>query len=238
MVLLEWLDPPFSCGHWSPQLVDLAGGAEVLGRAGEKSRTLRWAEVDAADPDVIIVACCGFDLARTQQDLLMLEASPQWQALTAVRNERVHVIDGSQYFSRPGPRLVDSLEILAHALHPDIHPLPAHLPRAVTLREIRDAAVPARRRVKQQRVLLAWSSGKDSAWALHVCRARGIEVVGLLTTMNEAADRVAMHAVRRELLEAQAEAAGLPLHTVALPWPCSNADYEQRMGSLHRACGG
>ena len=84
--------------------------------------------------------------------------------------------------------------------------------------------------MKRQRVLLSWSSGKDSAWALHMIRALRIEVVGLLTTLNEAADRVAMHAVRRELLEAQAEATGLPLHTVALPWPCSNAEYEQRMG--------
>ena len=84
--------------------------------------------------------------------------------------------------------------------------------------------------MKRQRVLLSWSSGKDSAWALHMMRALRVEVVGLLTTLNEAADRVAMHAVRRELLEAQAEAAGLPLHTVALPWPCSNAEYEQRMG--------
>jgi len=86
--------------------------------------------------------------------------------------------------------------------------------------------------VKQQRVLLSWSSGKDSAWALHALRAEDIDVVGLLTTLNEAFDRVAMHAVRRELLEAQANAVGLPLLTVALPWPCSNAEYERRMGSV------
>lgn len=85
--------------------------------------------------------------------------------------------------------------------------------------------------MKGQRTLLSWSSGKDSAWALHVLRAQGLNVVGLLTTLNEAFDHVAMHAVRRELLEAQADAAGLPLWTVALPWPCSNADYEQRMGA-------
>lgn len=81
-----------------------------------------------------------------------------------------------------------------------------------------------------QRVLLSWSSGKDSAWALYVLRQRpDVEVVGLLTTLNEAADRVAMHAVRRELVEAQAEAAGLPLWPVFLPWPCSNEEYERRM---------
>jgi uncharacterized protein (TIGR00290 family) len=87
------------------------------------------------------------------------------------------------------------------------------------------------------KALLAWSSGKDSAWALHVLREeRAVEVVGLLTTLNEAYDRVAMHAVRAELLRAQAEAAGLPLWPVMLPWPCSNAQYEAAMGAaLERA---
>ena len=82
-----------------------------------------------------------------------------------------------------------------------------------------------------RRVLLSWSSGKDSAWTLHQLRLQGIEVGGLLTTFNEAADRVAMHAVRRSLVEAQAAAAGLPLLSVSLPWPCPNAEYEQRMGA-------
>lgn len=86
------------------------------------------------------------------------------------------------------------------------------------------------------RVLLSWSSGKDSAWTLHALRAQGVEVVGLLTSFNEAADRVAMHAVRRALVEAQAEVAALPLWRVPLPWPCSNAEYERRMAaSMARA---
>ena len=143
VVLLEWLMPPFSSGHWTPELVDLAGGVEFLGRAGERSRTLRWSEVEAAQPEAIFIACCGFDVARTQQDLIALETVPQWHSLRAVRNERVYVTDGSQYFSRPGPRLVDSLEILAHALHPDIHPLRGHLPRALGLHQLRKATVPA-----------------------------------------------------------------------------------------------
>lgn len=84
-----------------------------------------------------------------------------------------------------------------------------------------------------RRVLLSWSSGKDSAWTLHVLRQQGdVEVVGLLTTLNEVADRVAMHAVRHTLVEAQASAAGLPLWSVFLPWPCSNDDYEQRMSAV------
>src|SRR5262245_29642326 len=82
------------------------------------------------------------------------------------------------------------------------------------------------------RVLLSWSSGKDSAWALHVLRCTpDVEVVGLLTTVNTTHDRVAMHSTRRALLEAQAEAAGLPLHIVPLPWPCSNDAYERAMRS-------
>jgi len=80
------------------------------------------------------------------------------------------------------------------------------------------------------RVVLSWSSGKDSAWTLHTLREQGLEVVALLTTFNEACDRVAMHGTRRALVEAQAEAAGVPLHPVLLPWPCSNADYEAIMG--------
>lgn len=83
-------------------------------------------------------------------------------------------------------------------------------------------------------ILLAWSSGKDSAWALHTLRRQGIEVGALLTTLNEAADRVAMHGVRRTVLEAQAESAGLPLWQVLLPWPCTNADYETRMAEACR----
>jgi uncharacterized protein (TIGR00290 family) len=85
-----------------------------------------------------------------------------------------------------------------------------------------------------KRVLLSWSSGKDSAWALHTLRSQGVEIAGLLTTFNSAADRVAMHAVRRELVEAQAEAAGLPLCAVQLPWPCSNQDYECLMAEACR----
>lgn len=123
VVLLEWLDPPFSCGHWSPELVRLAGGDEVIGRAGRPSRTLTWEEVRGARPDVLVIACCGFSLERTLIDVPGLGARTGWAG-------RVYVTDGNAYFSRPGPRLVDSLEILAHALHPGVHPLPRGLPAA------------------------------------------------------------------------------------------------------------
>jgi iron complex transport system substrate-binding protein len=127
VLLLEWLDPPFSCGHWSPELVQLAGGQEMLGIAGERSRTLDWAEVLSASPEVILIACCGFSIERTVQDLPALVARPGISELPAVRDGRVYVVDGSAYFSRPGPRLVDSLEILAHAIDPAVHPLPEGL---------------------------------------------------------------------------------------------------------------
>ncbi len=130
VLVLEWLDPPFSCGHWSPELVQLAGGQEVLGVAGERSRTLDWSEVLAAQPEVILIACCGFSIERTMQDVPAFVARPGIADLPAVRDGRVYVVDGSAYFSRPGPRLVDSLEVLAHALDPAMHPLPKHTPPA------------------------------------------------------------------------------------------------------------
>jgi iron complex transport system substrate-binding protein len=127
VVVLEWLDPPFSCGHWTPELVRLAGGNELIGQPGKPSRTLDWAEVVAAKPDVLFIACCGFSLERTLADLPGLRARPGWADLPAVRSGRVFVTDGNAYFSRPGPRLVDSVEILAHALDPALHPLPSGL---------------------------------------------------------------------------------------------------------------
>jgi iron complex transport system substrate-binding protein len=130
VVVLEWIDPPFSSGHWSPELVRLAGGEEVIGAIGERSRTIDWRQIVAARPEVLVVACCGFDVPRTLADLPILRGYPGWNDLPCVRSQRVYVVDGSAYFSRPGPRLVDSLEILAHALDPIIHPLPAGLPAA------------------------------------------------------------------------------------------------------------
>jgi iron complex transport system substrate-binding protein len=127
VALLEWIDPPFGCGHWSPEIVRLAGGVEVVGREGQPSRTTPWPEFVAAAPEVLVVACCGFDRERTRQDLPLLASYPAFRELPAVRSRRVYLLDGNAYFSRPGPRLVDSLEILAHALHPELCPLPAGL---------------------------------------------------------------------------------------------------------------
>lgn len=124
VMLLEWIDPPFSAGHWSPEIVAMAGGREVIGIAGQRSRTTSWEDVVAANPDIMVVACCGFSVARALQDLPILKSYADWDALACVQSKRVYFVDGSAYFSRPGPRLVDSLEILANTLHPEIHPLP------------------------------------------------------------------------------------------------------------------
>lgn len=123
VALLEWLDPPFSSGHWNPELVRLAGGTEGLGKEGHPSRRLRWEEVMVWQPEVIVVACCGFNVERTFQDLAGVRSVAGWRELPAVRSGRVYVADGSQYFNRPGPRLIESLELLAHVLHPEHHPL-------------------------------------------------------------------------------------------------------------------
>ena len=124
VAFLEWLDPPFNAGHWTPQLIRLAGGDDCLGNEGRPSVTLSWDDIRAAKPDVLFVACCGFSMERALEDLPILARQPGWEALPCVQNNRVYVCDGNAYFNRPGPRLVDSLELLAHALHPGIHPRP------------------------------------------------------------------------------------------------------------------
>jgi iron complex transport system substrate-binding protein len=131
VTFLEWIDPPFSCGHWNPELVRLAGGTEGHGQEASPSRTLSWQEIQDWRPEVLFIACCGFTTRRSLQDLPILRSSPGWDRLPCVVDGRVYVADGSAYFSRPGPRLVDSLEILAHALHPGIHPLPPGLTAAL-----------------------------------------------------------------------------------------------------------
>jgi iron complex transport system substrate-binding protein len=119
-IVLEWIDPPFASGHWNPELVEISGGLEPLGAKGRPSRRVTWDDVRGADPEVVIVACCGFDLDRTRQDLPILRRQAGWADLAAVRDGRVYAVDGSQYFARPGPRVVDTLEIVAEILHPEL----------------------------------------------------------------------------------------------------------------------
>lgn len=118
--LLEWIDPLYRSGHWNPELVEIAGAVEVLGRRGQDASAVSWDDVAKADPEVIVLACCGYGVERTLRDVPILEGLPGWERLPAVRRGEVYVVDGCAYFSRPGPRLVDSLEILAGIVHPEI----------------------------------------------------------------------------------------------------------------------
>jgi iron complex transport system substrate-binding protein len=110
---LEWLDPIFVGGHWVPEMIRLAGGVDVLGESGGRSRTAEWAEVEAARPDVIVSMPCGYGLEQA-----VMETRADLDRLAA-NGTRVGAVDASSYFSRPGPRLVDGVELLAHMLHPD-----------------------------------------------------------------------------------------------------------------------
>jgi iron complex transport system substrate-binding protein len=114
---LEWLDPVFVAGHWTPQLVDLAGGEDVLGFPGEHSEESSWEAVAAARPEVVVVMPCGYDGPRALE-----EAGTYRDRLLALGAKRIVAVDASAYFSRPGPRLIDGLELLAHVLHPDAVP--------------------------------------------------------------------------------------------------------------------
>ncbi|MGI4791895.1 MAG: cobalamin-binding protein [Janthinobacterium lividum] len=119
-VLLEWLDPFFCSGHWGPELVEIAGGFDGLGKMHAPSTQISWESVKEFAPEVLVIAQCGFGIARTAQDMAAFEAQPGYLELPAVRNKRVYLVNGSDYFSRPGPRLVDSLEIMAALIHPEL----------------------------------------------------------------------------------------------------------------------
>ncbi len=123
---LEWLEPVYAGGHWVPEMVTIAGGLDVLGRRGEPSFAVEWETVTSARPEVLALMPCGFDVGRIRAEMDLLTARPGWLDLPAVQSGRVYLTDASSYFSRPGPRLADGLEILAAAIHPKIfgHPLP------------------------------------------------------------------------------------------------------------------
>jgi iron complex transport system substrate-binding protein len=118
--LMEWAEPIYNSGHWNPELIRLAGGTAVLSPEGAYSVRVPWEELRAADPEVLIIACCGNDVERTRQDLPKLEALPGWERLRAVQQRRTYIADGSAYFSRPGPRIVDSLEMMAAVIQPEV----------------------------------------------------------------------------------------------------------------------
>ena len=120
--LMEWIDPPFCSGHWGPELVEIAGGQDPLGKKHQPSVEIRWEAVLEAQPEVIVLALCGYDADRARRDYELLKKFPKFDSLPATQTGRIHIVDASAYFSRPGPRIVDSLEILAGILHPDVFP--------------------------------------------------------------------------------------------------------------------
>jgi iron complex transport system substrate-binding protein len=124
VVCLEWLDPPYNAGHWVPQMVEMAGGVEVLARRGEPSRRVRWDEVVRAAPEVLLLMPCGFGPERSLEELPLLRRLAGWEDLPAVRRGEVWAVDGNSYFSRPGPRLVDGVELVSQLLHPEEFGLP------------------------------------------------------------------------------------------------------------------
>jgi iron complex transport system substrate-binding protein len=117
---IEWIDPLMAAGNWMPELVEMAGGVNLFGEAGKHAPWMTWEELRAKDPDVIVALPCGWEIERGRQELTALTRRAGWSDLRAVRTGRVVVADGNQYFNRPGPRLAESLEILAEVLHPEL----------------------------------------------------------------------------------------------------------------------
>lgn len=117
VLCLEWLAPPMAGGHWVPEMVWLAGGIDVLGPEGQPSIYVTWQQIADTDPDVIIVMPCGYDLAATRVAMRELDNVPEWHRLRAVREDHFYPVDGSSYFNRPGPRIIDGVELLALLIH-------------------------------------------------------------------------------------------------------------------------
>jgi iron complex transport system substrate-binding protein len=117
---MEWIDPVYCCGHWVPEMVEIAGGIDKLGREGTDSVRIKWEDVLQWRPEVMIVMPCGFGLEKAADQARQLFTYPGWADIPAVRENRVYVVDANSYFARPGPRIVEGTELLAHLLHPDL----------------------------------------------------------------------------------------------------------------------
>ena len=121
---LEWFDPPFGGGHWVPEMIEFAGGTNLLTEKGQPSRTLTWRQVRDATPEVVVYMPCGYYLDEAEHEARRLYDNPEFADTPAAREENVFAVDATSYFSRPGPRIVDGLEITAWAIHPDAYPEP------------------------------------------------------------------------------------------------------------------
>lgn len=124
VAFLDWMDPVMTAGHWVPELVTIAGGTDGLAEPGQPSRVREWTRIVEYDPEVLIIAPCGFSCTQTLADVAALTRRPGWGEITAVRKDRVYAMDGHDYVNRPGPRIVDTLEHVAGLLHPDHFPTP------------------------------------------------------------------------------------------------------------------
>jgi iron complex transport system substrate-binding protein len=124
VVCLEWFEPLMAAGNWMPELVQIAGGDNLFGQTGVHSPWMEWEALERSDPDIIVLMPCGFDLERTRHEAKILEQNPIWKKLRAVKSNKVYLTDGNQYFNRPGPRLVDSLEILSAIVQPSLFTSP------------------------------------------------------------------------------------------------------------------
>jgi iron complex transport system substrate-binding protein len=120
--LMEWVDPPFCSGHWGPELVEIAGGHDPLGRKHQPSAQIDWQEVLDARPEIIVLALCGYKVDLAQRDYELLREFPGFDSLPAARTGEIYLVNASAYFARPGPRIVDSVEMLAGILHPKEFP--------------------------------------------------------------------------------------------------------------------
>jgi iron complex transport system substrate-binding protein len=119
VVCMEWVEPIFCCGHWVPEMIELAGGFELLGRPGAESVRVTWEQVRTAAPEVLVVMPCGFHLDRALEQAAALQSLPGYGDVPAVRNGRVYAVDADSYFARPGPRIAEGVELLAHVIHPE-----------------------------------------------------------------------------------------------------------------------
>lgn len=135
---IEWLEPVYVAGHWTPQMIELAGGTDVLGMPGEPSETVTWEALAAAEPDLAIVMPCGYDARSAHAEALLFAGS-----LAGLAAAEIFAVDASAYFSRPGPRLIDGVELLAHILHPDLLPQPPAGAEAIRVQLATAGAQPA-----------------------------------------------------------------------------------------------
>lgn len=120
---LEWFNPIYAAGHWIPEMIEIAGAEDVLGRRAEPSKKVAWQSIRESAPEIIVLMPCGFDVQRTLQEAAVLEQNEGWHELPAVKAGRVYAVNAHAFFSRPGPRLVDGVEILAHIIHPEFFPM-------------------------------------------------------------------------------------------------------------------